>query len=284
MLDPAVVRAITAHLSLTDKAFLVGGQALNFWAEYYSRAPELVEYAPYTSKDIDYFGRRKAAQKLADALGGRAIFPDPDYQTPQTAIVKATFAGHDLVIDFLDFVIGVKSDSLERQAVEIVVPIRAGEEQGELRIPVMHPLHCLQSRAANVMTLRRTDDATMRQLGAAPIILREYVADLLADGDVQEAQATLQALFQYLRSDTHGREVHQHSRRDPLLVIEAFADDERFPELYRQHNIRSMLNELARRRGKDPTALASPTISPDEGEIGLDILQALHGRGGGRGD
>jgi hypothetical protein len=38
---------------------LIGGQALNFWAEKYgSRAPSLETFGPYTSKDIDFCGRR----------------------------------------------------------------------------------------------------------------------------------------------------------------------------------------------------------------------------------
>lgn len=248
MLDPEVVRRISIHLTLDDKAFLVGGQALNFWAEMFSDAPELRAYAPYTSKDIDYFGRVEAAEKLAKAIGGKVIRPQADHHTPQTAIVVATVAGQQIEIDFLNYVLGVSPESLQKQAVEIVVPVRSGDQQGSIRIPVMHPLHCLQSRAANVIKLGREGDVAKRQLAAAPIILREYVSSLLEEGDIREAQATLQALFKFLRSDPHGRQVHRHSQVDPLAVIASFTADERLDERFRQHNLTGMIDEIEDRR------------------------------------
>ena len=47
---------------LSDVAIvLVGGQAVGFWVELYAhRVPELLRDAPYTSKDIDFCGDRRA--------------------------------------------------------------------------------------------------------------------------------------------------------------------------------------------------------------------------------
>lgn len=56
---------------------------MNLWAEFYSAAEELHAYRSYTSKDIDYFGQREAAQKLAVALGGKVLIPNVDDQTPR---------------------------------------------------------------------------------------------------------------------------------------------------------------------------------------------------------
>jgi hypothetical protein len=137
---------------------------------------------------------------------------------------------------------------LERQAVEIVLPVYSESGAGELAIPIMHPLHCLQSRVANVIKLGRRDDTARRQLAAAPIVLREYIAELLAVGEVREAASTLQALFAYLRSDTCGRGAHRYSERDSLETIAAFRHDSRFDQRYRDQNIASMLREIRRRR------------------------------------
>lgn len=75
MLDAEIVYDLASILKLSDKAFIVGGQALNLWAERYSDLPGLAEYGPYTSKDLDYFGHREAAEKLADALVAHSIYP-----------------------------------------------------------------------------------------------------------------------------------------------------------------------------------------------------------------
>lgn len=52
-----VLEEVIRHAAPSGGAFLVGGQALNLWAESYSAAaPELDSYGPYTSKDVDFFG------------------------------------------------------------------------------------------------------------------------------------------------------------------------------------------------------------------------------------
>lgn len=93
-------------------------------------------YRPYTSKDLDYFGGREAAEKLAAGLGGRVLFPDMDNQTPQTAIVQARLNGHDIEIDFLGHVLGVRPKALQDQVVELIVPYRrdAGGVEGQIAI------------------------------------------------------------------------------------------------------------------------------------------------------
>jgi hypothetical protein len=66
MLSAKIVYRLASILTLSDGAFIVGGQALNIWAERYSAVAELADFGPYTSKDIDYFDsvRRPPAQIL----------------------------------------------------------------------------------------------------------------------------------------------------------------------------------------------------------------------------
>jgi hypothetical protein len=57
-------------LGSDGRAFAVGGQAINLWAEHYATiADELNEFRPFTSKDIDFFGQRDVAERLARDLG-----------------------------------------------------------------------------------------------------------------------------------------------------------------------------------------------------------------------
>lgn len=54
---------------------IIGGQAVNFWAEKYLHAePELLAFLPFVSKDIDFLGGR---QEVLDAarLAWRRDFP-----------------------------------------------------------------------------------------------------------------------------------------------------------------------------------------------------------------
>lgn len=125
------VIAVASVIDLEDGAFVVGGQALNLWAERFAaRTRELVAYGPYTSKDIDYFGYREAAAKLAKALGGKVSYPPLGDATPSTAVVMAEINGKPVQIDFIASVLGVSARSLEKGVAEIVVPVRPMAENG----------------------------------------------------------------------------------------------------------------------------------------------------------
>jgi hypothetical protein len=244
-LGPKTVIKLASVLVLEDGAFIVGGQALNLWAERYAPGwPDLVAYGPFTSKDLDYFGYRKAAQKLAAALGGRMLVPRPDDHTPNTALVIATIDGREVEIDFLSNVMGVRANALERDAVELLVSLTDG---GSLAVPIMHPLHCLQSRIANIVALGRRDEAALRQLAAAPIVLQAYIDEMLRVGDVREAMTTIKALFDYLRSDPNARSCPDLPMRDPASIITAYLRDNRLDWRFRWFNLRAMRRRLGRR-------------------------------------
>jgi len=86
----------------------------------------------------------------------------------------------------------------------------------------MHPLHCLQSRIANLVKLQRRDDTARRQAEAAPIVLRASLSQALDDGDTRHVTKTPGALFDYLRKDIHGREAHRHMSSDPIDIFFRF--------------------------------------------------------------
>ncbi|MEC3909432.1 hypothetical protein U5A82_02770 [Sphingobium sp. CR2-8] len=205
-------------------------------------------YGPYTSKDLDYFGQREAAEKLAHALNGTLLIPHSDDHTPQTAIVQATIGEQDVEIDFLWHVKGVNTASLEKQAVEVRMHVRAGSRTGQMLIPIMHPLHCMQSRLANVVTLHRDTDLARRQLEASPIVLREYLFEALAAGGHRHVTSVLQGLADYLLSDPVGRKAHKVMKNDPAAVFAHFQDDDRLDERWREKSLGAVRQKIAERR------------------------------------
>src|SRR6185437_6052819 len=59
-----------------DGAIIVGGQAINIWAEHYAgRDTALDALGPLTSKDIDFYRNNKAARRLAEELNGELHVP-----------------------------------------------------------------------------------------------------------------------------------------------------------------------------------------------------------------
>ena len=56
---------------------LVGGQAVNYWAErYLAKEPELQLHTPFTSGDIDFRGDHEDVRYIAGQLKAPAVFPD----------------------------------------------------------------------------------------------------------------------------------------------------------------------------------------------------------------
>src|SRR3546814_852161 len=129
----------------------------------------------------------------------KVLMPGPDDHTPESARVEATIEGHEVAVDFLTHVKGVPDDRLQQSAADLTFRIKMGGDIVELKVPIMHPFHCLGSRVANVIELGRRDDTAKRQLEAAPFVLREYINEMLESDRETDATATIQALFQYLR-------------------------------------------------------------------------------------
>lgn len=229
------------------EALVVGGQALNIWAERFSeRAPELRAYGPFTSRDIDYFGYAEAAQQLAAKLGGEAKIPEPDDHTPNTAVVLATVNGKTLLIDFIGHVLGVRTKHLAGNSIEIDVPCVFDAREAHVLVNLMHPVHCLQSRVANVLhpAMRREDDTSRRQLAAAVPIVREYIVERLEVGDLKEATESTRDFFGWLKTDEFARQMHVETETDPLPALEAIARAPGWDERYRTLILNKMVERI----------------------------------------
>ena len=91
----ADVKPILVRLErIADSVVVVGGQAVNFWAELYApRVPAIDREAPFTSKDIDFCGDVRAVRICAEQLGGTAKVATMDDHTPSTGVVTFLDAG-----------------------------------------------------------------------------------------------------------------------------------------------------------------------------------------------
>ena len=67
---------------------LVGGQAVNYWAErYLVTAPELANLQPFTSEDIDFKGTREDVDRIARQLDSTALYPHRVAMTALAGII-----------------------------------------------------------------------------------------------------------------------------------------------------------------------------------------------------
>lgn len=224
-------RLLRRLADLEHEIVLVGGQAVNFWANYYEgRVPELADGAPYTSKDIDFVGPRAAVEECARRLGGTARLATlDDMNTPNTGVVLYVDEdNHARQIDFLGAVAGVEN------TLETSVGAEVLDEEGRpvTSFRVMHPVLCLLSRAHNVAYLPgyNTEHAK-NQLRAAIICARQFIKDMLP----HDARAALNFNKKLLKEAGYGASLVVHVRHD-LDVLDAVVTDAGLPaKFYTEH-------------------------------------------------
>jgi hypothetical protein len=141
------IKSTLESLDGTD-IVLVGGQALNFWADLYlPRVEELARDQPYTSKDIDFCGPRHAVVECAKRLGGVCRLPtdfDPTVSTGAVLYVDAS--GEERPIDFISSPYGLDVKDVRRTAIPVEILGERDEPTG-ITFKVMNPERCMESRS-----------------------------------------------------------------------------------------------------------------------------------------
>ncbi|MCC6669198.1 MAG: hypothetical protein IT375_36000 [Polyangiaceae bacterium] len=226
-----------------QRIVLVGGQAVNYWAERYAHNVKALRAAmPFTSKDIDFQGLRGDVEECARRLDGTALLASFDDHTPNSGIVRfKDKRGHDRTIDFLASVAGVDDKQLLATAVPVPLPRGAGE------VLVMHPTLCLESRAHNVAWLPGYDGPPGRkQLRAAIFCAREFIAEALSAGEVRQALGMSERIFKLALNRT-GIVLAVDKRFD---VFRAVRPHRALPMGFRKRRYPQMVAELAKERAR----------------------------------
>lgn len=255
--DPAlaphdIAGILEKAFSEKTSAYVAGGQALNFWASMFSgRASDLAQYAPFVSKDIDFFGFFEDATSIAAALGADIERPSLGDNSPNTAILLIDVGGYKLVIDFIGSILGARLKHVEDfGSLEVEFPIADESMRATgavLTVPVMHPLVCMESRVGNVVTLRRTGLLSTGQLRASIIVLREYIA-LSLEEDHAEAMRCIAGLFEYARSSIEARKLHERHSIDIMDSLKGIAEHPRLDPRYRDKTLLPMIEKIRSKR------------------------------------
>lgn len=226
---------------------LVGGQAVNFWSEYYvERVPGLRPYAPFTSRDVDFLGSPALVMECAAILGCEPRLEDPYAAGPSVGLLFFRDEDGDTHgIDVLRYLQGVESKRVE----ETSIPVDVLDEDGEIvtQIRVMSPILCLESRVHNVVDLPGDYDTPhgLWQLQASILCSEAFLSDLLDDGRTREALSSIKRIFALCYHDLSGRKLFAQKRIDPFAIVNA---DARLPEMFNTTELPKLRGRLAARR------------------------------------
>lgn len=122
---------------------LVGGNAVIFWCNYY----HLNYDTENLTTDIDFFGTRSDLIEISDSLSipHHDYFPQMGDPTPNSGkmVIEAYGGSEPIEIDFLRCVTGLGNSDISKKAIDLSLD--------DVRIRVLHPLHCLESKLSNLL-------------------------------------------------------------------------------------------------------------------------------------
>lgn len=100
--------------------------------------------------------------------------------------------------------------------------------------------------------LRRLDDGSLNQMRAAPIILREYIFRLLAQGDAShgEAQDVVKDLGRYALSSRDAELAHVAHSLDLAEILDAVAGHDAWDPRFRANQIEAVANSIRKKRAR----------------------------------
>ncbi|MDM8515549.1 hypothetical protein QUF76_05060 [Desulfobacterales bacterium HSG16] len=112
---------------------------------------------------------------------------------------------------------------------------------------VIHPLHCLKSRVANVTGLHRGDSYSLNRLKLVIAVINRRIKYLLDEGRRHQALKEVEAVFRIARDSMTGIPLFADYGTD---IFEAVPEDSRLGELFVRRRYPQMRKILDTKRKK----------------------------------
>jgi len=210
---------IAQELSILSShgAVIVGGQAVNIWCEIYgdALASPWSENRPFTSRDADGFAATEkhmldAARALEKAGYEVEVFlPEGTAERRiNMGALRVTKGKHTLEINIRREIKAVPAREIDSTAVSVPVAAYA--------VRVLHPLFCLESKAACLLDLPQEDRTDKKHLVLSIANVRAMLSSLAKRGE----PAALQIADQLIR-DAHTDLAVDLFRRHGIRLLEA---------------------------------------------------------------
>ena len=160
------------------QALIVGGQAVNFWAELFQEEePELARFRPFVSSDLDLnrpsiSARTVLRAKATHIEGERDPFGKAFTIVSQTFLVQDA-EGRLLAIDELKMVPGLRTVEVERGGV--VVAFKG------VTVRVLNPICSLKAKLHNLRNLDQRDRQDLKHANILILCVRAFLRRLLVE-------------------------------------------------------------------------------------------------------
>ena len=165
-----------ALLAGNKPLFIVGGQAVNLWALYYSDYTS--ELIPFVSADLDILGDKTTLTNIAKKTGLKPHFFPMRPPTNEVGVIIAKNAGGQLLpIEVLSSVHGIKNEELRQNE----YTFRIGENDTIVKLP--GPIALLQAKIANVADIPQEGRQDERHVRILCKLMPAYLKDISKNVD-----------------------------------------------------------------------------------------------------
>lgn len=235
----------------SERLVVVGGQAVNFWAHWYSKriSADLNPYAPYTSYDVDVCASRKDVQKIARRLQGKPRVAGFDDYTPNAGtVVYRDEKGVKHTLDVMAMLAGLDTEK-DVKGPAVTIQYEVGGRL--LKFRVMHPVIMMESRVHNIMLLPqyRTEHG-FKQAHASIVCAREFLKDPLDEGGPAAVADVLSANERIFRFRTESRDGSGIAVAYGIDVFDAILVDDRLGEEFVKKRYPQMLEVVDAMKSK----------------------------------
>jgi hypothetical protein len=233
---------------------LVGGQAIEVWGVLLD-VPAPTGDQNSLTEDTDWLGSAADAQWLANYLQcdnvielTKATLAD---NTANTAVLLLQRPdGRILLMDFLHSITGLGHAAINKMAVLLELPNQHGKL---LSLRVLHPLHCLQSRMANlqIYSKKRACNGLLQAQWALDIV-RAYLQQTAMHNSSDEVTKACRELAKISASDS-AQYCYTHYGIEPFQAVTPdvlVAAGDKFVQLEWPHMLKRLEVKQARWRNQ----------------------------------
>jgi hypothetical protein len=151
---------------------IIGGQAVGYWAEtYLEEEPELSQWLPFSSKDIDLQGDREDVLRIAKDLSARAQLPNRREMTALAGIIPFVMGDLRTSIEVVRSFPGMPKAKIQQWALTA--------NKGGKEIRVLDPLSLLDSKLQLALKVDQKERRDVEHLRIMLLCVRAFLRDTL---------------------------------------------------------------------------------------------------------
>lgn len=227
---------------------LVGGQAINIWASYYAdRVPALMDYLPFSSVDLDFYGGKVEAIACQEILGGTLNLNRDFEPSPNTGVLIVPTETQPLRVDFLGSVFGVGDIELSQSAI-----VFEGQQQlAGVRVKILNPMLCLEGKLKAAIGLPQEGRQDLKHLRMSILFVKEYIKDTI-ERDVRQGLKLIERVAFNIWSDAGLSIWHRYGIEINMAIpmgVEIETEDPKW-KMFEMIRLPQIEQEMVKKRGR----------------------------------